>query len=287
MPCLDKYPFLVDYFTKGIKNSDKNISHCILFWGQDVEAQYELALEISRLLNCKNEGDKNCDCLNCKWIRENSHPAVLTYSKIDNKPSDDDSKTMFSIAQARMIKKDLMVTSQYHRVLIFCDKDNNGNLCGLNFTNFSTEAANALLKTFEEPPQNTTFIFLTNDITDMISTVVSRSQCFFVPSMKNEVQNFELVKPLMEGYLELNRDEVLDFNNNLIEIINNNDPNEIFIQMQNYIINLLKSNLNNKILKLKLLHDINSIEKSRREYKLNMNIQTIAENLAFDLILNN
>ena len=285
MPCLDKYPFLTDYFTKGIQDSDKNIAHCILFWGQDIDAQYELAKEIARLLNCKNGGAKDCDCLNCRWINEGSHPAVLIYSKVDNKPSDDDSKTTFSIAQARMIKNDLAVTSDYHRVLIFCDRDSDGNLNGLNEDNFSTDAANALLKTFEEPPSNTTFIFLTKDITDMISTVVSRSQSFFVPSMKDEPQNFELVKEAMDGYTELERNEVLDFNDSILTLCRDNNPDEIFVQMQNYMVNLLKSNIENRLLKIKLIHDINAIEKAKRENKLGMNIQTITENLAFSRIL--
>ncbi len=286
MSCLDKdYPFLLDYFTKGIKNPDKNIAHCIMFWGNDIDAQYELATEIARILNCKLDGKPDCNCLNCNWIKNGNHPAVLTYSKNDNKPSDDDSKTMFSIAQARMIKNDLAVTSEYHRVLIFCDKDSNGKLGGLNYTNFSTDAANALLKTFEEPPSNTTFFFLTTDLSDMISTVVSRSQCFFVPSKKDEPQNFELVKDIMDGYLELERNEVLDFNDNILNLTKENEPINIFVQMQNYIVNLLKSNLENKQLKIKLLKDLNSIEKAKKELKLNMNIQTIVENLAFALIL--
>lgn len=284
MSFLDKdYPFLTNYFSKGIKTG--KIANCILFWGNDIETQYELALEIARILNCKTDGSQNCQCLNCSWIRNNTHPAVLTYSKTDNKPSDDTAATMFSITQARMIKNDLAVTSDYHRVLIFCDKDSEGKPCGLNPTNFSTDAANALLKTFEEPPSNTTFFFLTNDISDMISTVVSRSQCFFVPSKKAEPQNFELVKNLLDGYLELERSEVLDFNEQILELAKENAPDTIFVQMQNYLVNLLKSNLKNKHLKIKLLSDLNSIEKAKQELKLNMNIQTIAENLAFEMIL--
>ena len=286
MSCLAAdYPFLVDYFNKGIKDSDKNIAHCILFWGNDIDAQYELALEIARLLNCKENGAENCTCHNCNWIRENAHPAVLTYSKTDNKPSDDDTKNVISISQARAIKNDLAVTSDYHRVLIFCDRDEDGKLGGLNQTNFSVDAANALLKTFEEPPENTTFFFLTNDVTDMISTVVSRAQSFFVPSRKEEPQNFELVKELLDGYLKLERQEVLDFNDSLLGLLQENNPNEIFIQMQNYMANLIKSNLDNNILKIRLIRDINSVEKAKREYKLNMNIQTISETLAFSLIL--
>ena len=140
MPCLDSYAYLLDYFKTGIKNPEKNIAHCILLWGNDIDAQYEIALEVARLLNCKLDGNPQCNCLNCSWIKNNNHPAVLTYSRNDNKPSDDDTKKVFSIAQARMIKNDLAGTSEYHRVLIFCDKDEDGNLGGLNINNFSIEA---------------------------------------------------------------------------------------------------------------------------------------------------
>ena len=275
----------MDYFKTGIKNPEKNIAHCILLWGNDIDAQYEIALEVARLLNCKLDGNPQCNCLNCSWIKNNNHPAVLTYSRNDNKPSDDDTKKVFSIAQARMIKNDLAGTSEYHRVLIFCDKDEDGNLGGLNINNFSIEASNALLKTFEEPPSNTTFFFLTNDISDMIATVVSRAQCFFVPSKKEELQNFDLVKELMDGYLELERSEVLEFNDKILELLNIHDPLDVLTQMQNYIAGLLKANLNNKQLKIKLIQDVNSIEKAKKEYKLNMQTNIIAENLAFALIL--
>ena len=119
----------------------------------------------------------------------------------------------------------------------------------------------------------------------MISTVVSRAQCFFVPSLKQEAQSFDLVKEVMDGYLELERGEVLDFNDKLLELTKENNATEIFTQMQNYMAGMLKSNLKNKHLKIKLLHDINAVEKAKKEHKLNINIQTIIETLAFDLIL--
>ena len=273
------------YFYKGVENPDKSIAHCILFYGTDIQAQYDLALEIARMLNCTGDHTPECDCLNCRWIRENSHPAVMTISKVDNKPANDDSKQVISIDQARMIKNDLLVTSDYHRVLIFCDKDKEGNICGLNENNFQEPTANALLKTFEEPPAKTTFFFLTNDKTDMISTIVSRAQCFFVPSFQDEDRDFSLVKDAMDGYLSLERNNVLDLNDSILSLAKDNDALLIFNQMQNYMTELLKSNLQNRIIKIKLLHDINSVEKAKRELKLNMNIQTIVENLCFELIL--
>ena len=273
------------YFNNGINSTGKNIAHCILFYGSDIQAQYDLALEIARMLNCTGDHTPDCQCLNCKWIRENNHPAVLTISKVDNKPSDDNSKTVISIDQARMITNDLLVTSDYHRVLIFCDKDKEGNVAGLNQLNFQADAANALLKTFEEPPSNTTFFFLTKDKSDMITTVVSRAQCFYVPSMQDEDRDFSFVKDAMDGYLELERNEVLDFNDKILDLAKMIEPQIVFTQMQNYIEFLLKANIDNLSLKVKLIADLKAIEKAKQENRLNINIQTIVETLSFKLIL--
>lgn len=273
------------YFNNGINSTGKNIAHCILFYGSDIQAQYDLALEIAKMLNCTGDHTPDCQCLNCKWIRENNHPAVLTISKVDNKPSDDNSKTVISIDQARMIKNDLLVTSDYHRVLIFCDKDKEGNVAGLNQLNFQADAANALLKTFEEPPSNTTFFFLTKDKSDMITTVVSRAQCFYVPSMQDEDRDFSFVKDAMDGYLELERNEVLDFNDKILDLAKMIEPQIVFTQMQNYIEFLLKVNIDNLSLKVKLIADLKAIEKAKQENRLNINIQTIVETLSFKLIL--
>lgn len=281
----EKYPFLINYFRRGTENPERGIAHCILFYGTDIEAQYDLALEVARLLNCTGDKSNECNCLNCNWIRQNQHPAVMTISKVDNKEPDDTSKTVISIDQARMIKNNLLVTSEYHRVMIFCDRDKDGNICGLNRTNFQEPTANALLKTFEEPPAGTTFFFLTKDKEDMISTIISRAQCFFVPSMKSEVRDYSLVGDIMENYFQLQRNEVLNFYFDILNLTKENDIEEIFNQMQNYIFALLKSTLDNPVMKIKFIKDINSVEHAKQELRLNMNTQTIVENLAYCLVL--
>lgn len=281
----EKYPFLMKYFKSGVENPTKNIAHCILFYGTDLDAQYLLALEIARLLNCTGDKSASCNCLNCNWIRQNQHPAVLTVSKVDNKPSNDESKTVISIEQARMIKNDLLVTSEYHRVLIFCDKDKDGNILGLNENNFQEPTANALLKTFEEPPSNTTFFFLTKDKTDMLSTVISRAQCFFVPSTKEENRDFSLVQNVMDGYLTMERNSVLNLYEKMYELTKSTEPAEVLNQIQNYMGAILKKSLDNPMLKIKLIADINAVEHAKEELRLNMNIQTILETLAFALVL--
>lgn len=281
----EKYPKLIEYFESGINNPDKSIAHCILLYGNDLNAQYEVALEAARMLNCKGSHTPDCDCLNCRWIRENNHPEVRTISKVDNKPSDDDAKTVISIAQARMIKNDLLITSEYHRVLIFCDKEKDGSIAPLNMINFPEAAANALLKTFEEPPSGTTFFFLTRDKSDVITTVLSRAQSFFVPSKLEENRDFSLVKDAMDFFLEIERGQVLDFNEKLLALTTDNEPLEILTQMQNYLGAVLKSPDLNRSQKYKFIKQIKTIEAAKKQLGVNMNLQTVLENLSFNLVL--
>lgn len=217
----EKYPFLIEYFESGLKNESRSLAHSILLYGHDISAQYSIATEIARLLNCLEFKNEDCKCINCNWIRDRQHPAVLTVSKMDSKPSDDESKTVISIAQARMVKDSLLNTSDYHRVYIFCDAKMEGEKWvpqGLNETNFQEETANSLLKTIEEPPKNTTFFFLTRDKNDLLETIISRSQSFFVPSFEIENKDYSIVEELLTDYPQIERKNSLDLAQDLFNI---------------------------------------------------------------------
>ena len=281
----EDYPKLIEYFESGINNPEKSIAHCILLYGNDLNAQYQIALEVARMLNCKGSHTPDCDCLNCRWIRENNHPEVKTISKVDNKPADDDAKTVISISQARMIKNDLMVSSDYHRVLIFCDKDKDGNICPLNEINFPEAAANALLKTFEEPPSGTTFFFLTKDKTDVITTVLSRAQSFFVPSKLPEDRDFSIVKDLMDFFMEIERSQVLEFSEKLLELAQENEPLLILTQMQNYLAAVISGGNLSRAKQYQFIKYMKLIENAKKQFDVNMNPQTVFENLSFNLVL--
>ena len=287
-----KYPQLLEYFKSGIYDENKNISHCLLFWGPDIQSQCELALDVARLLNCSKDGNDSCDCLNCKWVREQTHPAVKIYTRLDFKEGSSDEeetkgKKNINIAQAKSIISELSITSDYHRVYIFCDRDEEGNLLPLNQINFPEATSNALLKTFEEPPKNTTFIFLTKDKSDIISTVVSRAQSFFVPSVVIENQEYNLVEDFISNYWTTGRNQVLDFENKLSALIAEHGAMVVFSQIQNYLLSMIKTNSQNKPLFYKFMDDMKSVEDAKRQISLTpaMNIQTVVENLSFKMIL--
>ena len=235
----NKYPFLTNYFTEIINSKTHTIPQSILFYGNDIESQYILAKEIARYIICKEDKSDDCECLNCRWIRDNTHPAVLTVSKFDNKPDDDDSKTVISIKQSNMIKESLMTASDYHRVFIFCDKNEDGTIAGLNQINFQEATANSLLKLIEEPQPGVTFIFLARYIDDLLSTIISRSQCFFVPSIADTDFNYSLINGVFDNYWEFNRQDVFNISQNLEELSKNNSVQEVLnnIQKRNFFKN--------------------------------------------------
>jgi len=281
----EKYYFLTEYFEQGFKSSNRELAHSILFYGHDIESQYAIAMEIARLLNCKEFQNENCKCLNCNWIREKQHPAVLTISKIDNKPSDDDSKTVISVKQSQMIKNSLLNTSDYHRVFIFCDAEMRGEKwvpLGLNETNFHAETANSLLKVIEEPPENTTFFFLTRDKNDLLETIISRSQSFFVPSYDVEDKNHSTVEDVFSQYLELERKDSLDFAQDLFLISKEHGSEKVLNEIQNYLLFLLKSNFENSYAKAKILNDLKLVELAKQMINNHINPQLAFEDMCLN-----
>jgi DNA polymerase III delta prime subunit len=233
---------------QSILDRTDKLAHCILFYGSDIEAQYELALELARKLNS--------DELSQKWLSDNKHPAVVTVTK-------EEGKTAISIEQARQIKNSLGSTSDYHRVFIFYDA------AGLNENNFTDEAANALLKTFEEPPNNTTFFFLTKNKDDMLATIISRAQSFYVSSNKPENRDY----PSEAEFLNVQRNAVLDYAARIKDI-----PPE---QIQNYILAVLKQNPHDT----RLINAIKDVEDAKKQLSLGIKPEVVAETLAFKLVL--
>lgn len=276
----DKYPFLTNYFTQALSASNRALPQSILFYGNDLDAQYTLAKEVARLLNCKNNKSDNCECLNCKWIRENTHPAVMTISRVDNKPDDDDSKTVISIKQSAMIKERLVSDSEFHRVFIFCDRDDKGNIAGLNMQNFQAETANSLLKIIEEPQPGVTFIFLTRNIDDLLSTIISRSQCFFVPSWQKVTFDYSLINGIFTDFFKYERKDVFALSQKLQDLTKEHSVHDILEAIQNYMLQLLKSNPKEN----SLIENIKEIEEAKMQAKLGIRPINIFDDLCLKLI---
>ena len=279
MLLLNDYPFLTNYFTEAL-SSHKKLPQSIIFYGSDFDAQYTLSKEIARLLNCQNDKSDNCNCLNCKWIRADEHPAVLIISKLDNKPDDDDSKTVISMKQSQLIKDSLMTASEFHRVFIFCDRDNEGNIAGLNSQNFQAETSNSLLKIIEEPQSDVTFIFLTRYVDDLLSTIISRSQCFFVPAKKDLDYDYSIINDTFIEYWNFERCDIFDISQSLQKLSEEYTVKKVLDAIQKYILVILKTNPHNS----NLIEHIKIIENAKKQDMLGIKSINIFDDLCLKLI---
>lgn len=281
MQLSNNYRFLTNYFTQAVNDSDRAFPQSILFYGNDLKSQYILANEIARLLNCKEDKSNNCECLNCRWINDGTHPAVLTISRADNKPEDDESKTVISIRQSQMIKELLVSESEFHRVFIFCDRNDDGEICGLNPMNFQAETANSLLKIIEEPQAGVTFIFLTRYIDDVLPTIISRSQCFFVPKcINNNEYNYSNIDGIFTNYFEFQRKDVFDISQKLQDLTKKIPAETILEEIQNYMLVLLKNNPHN----INIIEHIKIIEDALHQAKLNLKTINIFDDICLKII---
>ncbi len=302
----NKFPFVSNYFETLIENDIAKFPQSIVFEGLDTIAQYMFSIELSRILNCEKNGETDCSCINCGWIRSAKHPNINVVSPINFK--DDASKTVISINQAKKITSGLSETCDYHRVFIFCDAkikqqsaqenvsfeefkdlefelpEENWVPMPLNTKVFKAEASNSLLKSIEEPPSRTTFIFLTKNREDLISTIVSRSVVF---KLSNRVQfQTKLTDSLsaaLSNYPSFTLQQALDAAINIENILKTNeiDVFDFLNEFQELMLNFLKNNLNNKKL---FEHHIKLVQTAKKRLKASMSVKVVLESLFLSIV---
>lgn len=283
----NKFPFAYNYFSNLLENGD-NFPQSIILEGADAKSSYYFALELARILNCKGDKTINCECTNCKWIKSYTHPAINNVSQIHFKPQDDETKTSISVKQAKEIEKSLTLSSDYHRFFIFfsSSKDEvSDNEYGYNDADFSINplsvktfninTINAMLKSVEEPPKNTTFVFLTKSKEDILPTIVSRSQVFKLSSIPQKLNYDELI-PILNDYFNLDYIKALDLAE---QFLNFEDIENALNKLIAYLKDVMKQNINNDAICEKINKDIgfisDAIKYSKTAITNKINMETL------------
>ena len=143
-------------------DSDR-MSHSVLIAGPPQVGKTTLALDIARAVNCEADQRPCSDCRQCGRISSGIHPDVRIVGLETARSGR--LRTLISIEQVRDVQREtsLLPFEGKYRVIVF----ENAEL-------FSTEAANSLLKTLEEPPERVMIILLTTDARALLPTIVSR-----------------------------------------------------------------------------------------------------------------
>lgn len=145
-----------------------SVSHAYMFIGPAHSGKMTLAMDLARALNCEDIARPCGQCEPCRKITDLKHADVQVVGIAADDPSTESkSKTEISIEQIRQIQHTASLPPFEGKYRLYIIE---------NAESLSVEAANALLKTLEEPESKVVFILLVTDSSLLLETVVSRCQ---------------------------------------------------------------------------------------------------------------
>ena len=146
-----------------IKRKQENkLAHAFLFCGDDSDGKLDIALNFAKFILCENPNtDSHCrTCCNCILLEAGNHPDFFLIQPEEN-------SKQIKIDQIRALSDDLSKTSSQggYKVVIIAPADL-----------MNIAASNALLKTLEEPEDDTLLILVSSRIYSLPATIRSRCQ---------------------------------------------------------------------------------------------------------------
>jgi DNA polymerase III delta' subunit len=175
------------------------LSHAYLFSGDTGSGKLACALQLVSALFCQNSGDKPCfTCSSCQRIHSHSHPdfRYLFPLQLERKHRDSSQKKLTeegwrfvtSSLQKRLNAPYGAIENYEKSIPVDWIREAGRTIArgpvesdrlaviieGID--TLKKESANALLKTLEEPPDNTYIILLCRSLERVLPTIISRSQ---------------------------------------------------------------------------------------------------------------
>ena len=212
----------------------KQVGGAYLFSGPVGCGKESLAIRFAQLLNCETSSEKPCDtCPSCQRFRQLQHEKLKLIFPLPavRKKKDDGSGTSSTIGKGDMelvteaiakkaedhfhkikIPKSNRILIQSIRELrktLYLKSEPSGRKIVLIFDAHLLsvgigEAANALLKILEEPPENTTLILVTDHVELLLPTILSRCQRVGIPRLNDIfIQDWLQMKMVKDSEIQL------------------------------------------------------------------------------------
>ncbi|HEY7322647.1 MAG TPA: DNA polymerase III subunit delta' [Candidatus Binatia bacterium] len=160
------------------------LHHAYLFVGEEGVGKKTIALGFAKALHCLGATGDFCDeCANCARVQDRNHPDVRIIEPAAGKKE-------ISIQQIRELEKELNFRSfSGKNKVVILDPATSMNLA----------AQNALLKTLEEPPQDSLLILIASNGGALLPTL--RSRCHrvtFTPLARELIRDFLVSRKALE-----------------------------------------------------------------------------------------
>ncbi len=184
------------YGNKAIQNSlfsairEKHVAGCYIIEGAEGTGKLTIARHAAAALSCTSPRPDATPCLSCHSCR-----AILAGGHVDviEQGPEEEGKNI-SVSQIREMLRFAHTTTTEGDWHVFIIRDSQ---------NMKKEAQNALLKSIEEPGENTVFFLLTTDKTKLLPTVRSRAVLLRTePLSQDEMRQVLLSQGTKETSLE-------------------------------------------------------------------------------------
>ncbi|HTF93095.1 MAG TPA: DNA polymerase III subunit delta' [Verrucomicrobiae bacterium] len=201
--------------------ASNRLHHAYFFAGPEGVGKRTIAIALAKTVHCMQLDDDFCgQCVNCARISDGNHPDVRFVEPLAGKKE-------ISIQQIRELERELNYRSfSGGRKIAVIDPATSMNLA----------SQNALLKTLEEPPQDSLIILIAANAGALLPTV--RSRCLrlpFAPLIRREVAGFlqaklamntgdaEFLAALSMGSIgaavNLDKDELIEKRRNWVDVL--------------------------------------------------------------------
>src|SRR4030043_2492249 len=164
------------------------LAHAYLIVGAPHIGKMTLASDLAKAVNCQGEKPPGGECQPCRRIADGKHADITVIGLNSAKDSGEiRTRVEISIDAIRELQHSASLPPYEGKCKVFI-------IDGAEY--LSTEAANCLLKTIEEPPPQVIILLLTAEEQRLLPTVISRCQRLELkPLPANEIE-----KILMESY---------------------------------------------------------------------------------------
>lgn len=165
---------------KGAASSG-HVAHAFVFAGPDGIGKKLVAAAFARALNCQVSPDDSCGaCADCSMMDSSVHPNLIEVCPVD-KDGEKDPEGLIRISQIREVQNALRFRVDSGMKVVIVD----------GADRLVPQAANAFLKTLEEPPPGSVIILVTSKPSELLPTILSRCQRMnFRPLPDDAVKGF-------------------------------------------------------------------------------------------------
>ncbi|MEM7400924.1 MAG: DNA polymerase III subunit delta' [Pseudomonadota bacterium] len=163
------YPWQEEIWQHAVRYvKDQRLAHAVLISGPKAIGKLEFCLQFIKRLNCTNpskDGYACGKCKDCHLFNAKTHPDV----RILNVDEGEEQKKseQIKIDDIRELNQFMTLSRQQGKYKIVCIN---------TAENMNINAANALLKTLEEPPENSILLLVSHHADALLPTIKSRCQ---------------------------------------------------------------------------------------------------------------